>query len=292
MPSHRSAAAIADLRNFATGFFYKLPGAMNPTSELGSPARKSSSAEIPMSSLIEQLSSDPASVLENESAVRAISIASGALLMVPILKKRSALSFTAAAAGGAMIYYGATMGGTLAGLAGSRTADATQTIRQSITIGKSATELFALWLNHDVVSKVMYPFGHMESLGSDHVKSIIELPVGRVELEALLVEVRPNELVHWRTVSDSVLQVDERMHFSPAPQGLGTVATLNYEVDFSRLPAGEMLRSVSSFFERAPRSMLRKVLENFKSIAETGEIPTLERNPSARANHNGKGDLV
>jgi uncharacterized membrane protein len=245
-----------------------------------------------MSSLIEQLSSDPASVLENESAVRAISIASGALLMVPILKKRSALSFTAAAAGGAMIYYGATMGGTLAGLAGSRTADATQTIRQSITIGKSATELFALWLNHDVVSKVMYPFGHMESLGSDHVKSIIELPVGRVELEALLVEVRPNELVHWRTVSDSVLQVDERMHFSPAPQGLGTVATLNYEVDFSRLPAGEMLRSVSSFFERAPRSMLRKVLENFKSIAETGEIPTLERNPSARANHNGKGDLV
>lgn len=244
-----------------------------------------------MSCDLQQALRDPVSVLETESVVRAISLASGALLMVPIFKKRSGLSVTAAAAGGAMIYYGA-VGGSLISRADSRPAETKQTIRQSITIGKSATELFALWLDHDVVSKAMYPFGHMESLGSDHIKSFIKLPVGKVELEALLVEARPNELVHWRTVSDSLLQVNERMQFSPAPQGLGTVATLNYEVDFSRLPAGETLRAISSFFERAPRSMLRKVLENFKSIAETGEIPTLERNPSARSRHNGKGDLV
>lgn len=246
-----------------------------------------------MSSVIEQVSRDPASVLENEPAMRALSIASGALLMVPIFKKRSALSFTAAAAGGAMIYYGASKGSAMAiSPSDSSAAKTKQTVRQSITIGKSASELFALWLNHDVVSKVMYPFGYMTSLGSDHVRSTIELPVGKVELEALLVEVRPNELVHWRTVSESLIQVNERMHFSPAPQGLGTIATLNYEVDYSKLPAGAMLRAIGTFFERAPRSMLRKVLENFKSIAETGEIPTLERNPSGRANRNRKGDLV
>lgn len=245
-----------------------------------------------MSSFVERVSRDIAPAMECESVVRAISIASGALLMIPILRKRSAWSVTAAAAGGAMLYYGATTGGATVCSGDLRTVDARQTIRQSITIGKSAADLFALWLNHDVVSKAMYPFGYMESLGSDHVKSTIELPVGKVQLEALLVEARPNELVHWRTVSDSILQVNERMQFTPAPQGLGTIATLNYEVDFSKIPAGEMLRSISSFFERAPRSMLRKVLENFKSIAETGEIPTLERNPSARANHRRKGDLV
>lgn len=247
-----------------------------------------------MSSLAEQVTRDPASILECESAMRTLSIASGALLMFPVLKKRTAWRWTAAAAGGAMIYYGVSNAGSQLCPPADRSAavDAKQTLRQSITIGKSASELFALWLNHDVVSKVMYPFGYMTSLGSDHVRSTIELPVGKVELEALLVEAHPNELVHWRTVSESLIQVNERMQFSPAPQGLGTIATLNYEIDFSKLPEGRMLRSVSTFFERAPRSMLRKVLENFKSIAETGEIPTLERNPSARAKHDGKGDLV
>lgn len=236
-----------------------------------------------MSSLIEQVSRDPASVLENEPAMRAISIASGALLMVPILKKRSVLSFTAAAAGGAMIYYGASKGSRLpVSTSASSNVATKQTITQSITIGKSASELFALWLNHDVVSKVMHPYGYMTSLGSDHVLSTIELPVGKLELEALLVEARPNELVHWRTVSESLIQVNERMQFSPAPQGLGTVATLNYEVDFSRLPAGRMLRAISGFFERVPQKMLGRVLENFKSIAETGEIPSDKSSPSVR----------
>lgn len=247
-----------------------------------------------MSSLMEQVAREAAPVLESESAVRAISIASGTLLMFPVLRKRTAWSWTAAAAGGAMIYCG--VSNAAAHLCppaySSASISTTQTIRQSITIGKSASELFALWLNHDVVSKVMYPFGYMTSLGSDHVRSTIGLPIGKIELEALLVEARPNELVHWRTISESLLQVNERMQFSPAPQGLGTIATLNYQVDFSNVPAGGVLRAIGEFFERAPRSMLRKVLENFKSIAETGEIPTLERNPSARMRQDGKGDLV
>jgi uncharacterized membrane protein len=225
-----------------------------------------------MSTSIERVSHDPASILQCEPLKQAFSIASGAVLILLVLKKRSALRWTAAA-GGAMIYYAVNKRLATNYPAGSTHSLATkQTFRESITIDKSAAELFSLWLNHDVVSKVMYPYGYMTSLGPDHVRSTIELPVGKLELEALLVEARPNELVHWRTVSDSMLQVDERMQFSPAPEGTGTVATLNYEVDFSKVPAGEVLRAISGFFKRAPQSMLRRVMENFKSIAETGEI--------------------
>jgi uncharacterized membrane protein len=228
-----------------------------------------------------------------EPAERVLNLTSGALLMLPVLGKRSALRWTAAAAGGALIY---------CGLSGTRSASrlmppgATSTskhrIRQSVTIGRSASELFALWRKPDTLEKIRLPFEQLTVLGSDHLRWTRKFPVGSLEIEALLVEERPNELIHWRSTSSGPLQVDERMRFKPAPQDLGTEAALDYEVDFSRMPAGELLRSVSSFFHRLPQSGVKKVLENFKSLAETGEVPTLERNPSARPNGHRKGDWV
>lgn len=219
-----------------------------------------------------------------DPAERVLNLTSGALLMLPVLGKRSTLRWTAAAAGGALIY---------CGLRGTRSASrlieagcstvSKQRIRQSVTIGRPVSELFSLWRNPDTLEKVRLPFEQLTVLGSDHVRWSMKLPAGNLEIEALLVEERPNELVHWRSTSSGFLQVDERMRFKPAPQDLGTEASLEYELDFSRMPGGELLRSLSSFFHRAPQSAVKKVLENFKSLAETGEVPTLMRNPSGRA---------
>ncbi|HEV2327074.1 MAG TPA: SRPBCC family protein [Terracidiphilus sp.] len=229
-----------------------------------------------------------------DPAERVLNLTSGALLMLPVLGKRSPLRWTAAAAGGALIYCG--LSGTRSAsrlLAPGATANSKQRIRQSVTIGRSASELFTLWRNPGNLEKIRLPFEQLTVLGSDHVRWTMKLPAGSLEIEALLVEERPNELVHWRSTSAGPLQVDERMRFKPAPQDRGTEATLDYEVDFSRMPAGELLRPLSSFFHRAPQSAVKKVLENFKSLAETGEVPTLKRNPSARAiNGNGKGDWI
>lgn len=241
-----------------------------------------------------------------EPAERVLNLTSGALLMLPVLGKRSAIRWTAAAAGGALIYCG--LSGTRSAsrlMPPGPTANSKRRIRQSITIGRSASELFALWRKPETLEKIRLPFEQLTVLGSDHVRWKMKLPAGSMEIEALLVEERPDELVHWRSTSSGPFQVDERMRFKPAPRDLGTEAMLDYEVDFSRMPAGEILRSLSSFFQRAPQSAVKKVLENFKSLAETGEVPTLERNPSARAanghakangrgkaNGHGKGDWI
>ena len=143
------------------------------------------------------------------------------------------------------------------------------------------------------MTRVIYPLGEVKPFGSEHVQWSFRLPIGKIESEAILAEEEPARLVHWKTVPDSKLQIDEYMRFSPAPEDLGTVATLEYNVDFSRVPAGEALRAVTTLFEQAPRSAVLKILHNFKSLAETGEIPTLERNPSAREpKQHRKGDLV
>lgn len=248
-----------------------------------------------MSTSFQQSSIHSPSAPRASATERAFSVTSGALLMLPIFGKRSTLRWTAAAAGGALIYCG--MSGTRATsrlTAAKNGASSKQYIKRSITIDKSAGELFTLWRNTDVLTRVIQPFGELTAIGPDHLRWCLDLGFGpKIEFEALVTDERPNELVHWRTTPASMFQVDEYMRFRPAPNGLGTEATLEYEVDFSRVPAGEILHAISSFFERAPRTVAEKILRNFKSYAETGEIPTLDRNPSAR-NHKGyrKGDLV
>jgi len=138
----------------------------------------------------------------------------------------------------------------------------------------------------------MHPFADVEAIGPEHLRWSVRLPAGSLHGEALLVESIPNEVIRWRTTPTTSIEIEEVMRFFPAPQGLGTVASLEYTIDFSRVPAGPVLQAVTSFFKRVPRMALQKVLRNFKSFAETGEMPTLERNPSARATNNGKGDLV
>jgi uncharacterized membrane protein len=231
---------------------------------------------------------------------RAITIASGALLLAPVLRKRSIISWTAAAAGGALIYDG--VSGTCAvshklGLsAGSPTS---QRIHQTITIGKDAAELYALWRNPDTMTRLMRPWADISSAGENHIRWSIPLPIGpAITGEAIMIEERPNEMVHWSTMPDDGLQINEWFHLSPAPQDRGTEVTLEYLVDFSRIRGGRTIRAISSFFEKTPRIIIGKVLHNFKALAETGEIPTLERNSSARSqnepqvNNPWRGDLV
>jgi uncharacterized membrane protein len=234
------------------------------------------------------------------TAERAITIASGALLLAPVLRKRSIISWTAAAAGGALLYDGISGSGAVSHTLGLSSGSAsTRRLRKSITIGKSAAELFTLWRNPDTFTRLADRYADVSIIGENHVRWSVPLPAGQsLEGEAFMVEERPNELVHWSTLPDARLQVDEWFRLNPAPQNRGTVVTLEYEVDFSRLPGGRTLRAATTWFDTAPRVMIGKLLHNFKALAETGEIPTLERNPSGRAqnemqvNNRWRGDLV
>lgn len=218
-------------------------------------------------------------------------VVGGALLFTPMLRRRSLWRYGAAAAGSALIYNG--VSGTVSVtdyLTRSRVSRLNP--HQSITIGRSAADLFTMWRNPDVIARVMKPFGDVETLGTDHLRWRLSPLGSTIEVECTLAEERPGELVHWKSTPTSGFRVDERMRFQPAPQDRGTEVTLEYDVDLSRVPAGTTLGSLASLFEGAERTAIRKVLHNFKSLAETGEIPTLERNPSARANGKSNGDLI
>ena len=206
------------------------------------------------------------------TAERAITVASGALMFAPLLRKRTAMSWTAAAAGGALIVDGLSGACLLSHKLGlSAGSPTTQHLKRSITIAKDAADLYALWRNPDTFKRLARPYADVQAEGKNHVRWCIPLPMGQeLHGEALMVEERPDEMVHWSTPPDASLQIDEWMRLRPAPRNRGTEMTLQYKIDFSRVPGAPTLRAISSFFRKPARLLLGKVLDDFKDLAETG----------------------
>ncbi len=227
-------------------------------------------------------------------AERIGSAAIGAGLLMPLLKKRSTLSWTAAVVGGALLYRGASGHcGVYSALGISSAGSQPIETRQAVTIGKPADELYALWRQPEAFSRVMQDFARVTPLDQDHARWVVTLPGGHaVEFETEVVEERPGELVRWRTTESSRLQSEASLQFSKAEGDRGTVATLTIHFDSTRLPAGGLLRAAAKAVPSMSRAGVTKVLRNFKALAETGEIPTLAQNASARANDGRQGDRI
>jgi len=223
---------------------------------------------------------------------RVASVVAGTVLLLPLLHRRSLWRYGAAATGSALIYNGISGRVNVTDHLTSKISPSPQRVHQSITIGRSAEELSSMWRSPDVIAPVMRPFGDVEILGTDHLRWTLSLLNKTIAVECILAAERSGEFVHWKSVPTTGFKFDEYMRFKPAPQGRGTEATLAYEVDLSNIPAGATLRGLTAFFEGIAHTAIRKVLHNFKSLAETGEIPTLERNPSARVNGKSNGDLT
>jgi uncharacterized membrane protein len=223
-----------------------------------------------------------------EIAGRTLAIASGALMIFPILRKRSFWRCSVAAAGGALLYHGLNPSRGVRFRSSKEDTATVEHFTQTITIDRSAPELFALWRNPDVLARVVKPFGKLTVLSPSHLLWTITTPFGRFADETQLVEELPDELVHWQNAPDSKLRIDEYMRFRRSADGVGTEATLSYDIDFSSLPAGPAFRALASLLDLAAIGVIRRFLHNFKRLAEVAEVTPFEGNEFARnASTNG-----
>jgi uncharacterized membrane protein len=123
--------------------------------------------ESSMSALLSVPAINPSRPEQVRAVESALTVASGALMILPVIGKRSPLRWTAAITGGALIYRGVNHWRDTS--SGVRTRKWTSTIEhlsQNMTIGKSPVELFALWRNADILARVMEPFGEVTNLRS------------------------------------------------------------------------------------------------------------------------------
>lgn len=244
---------------------------------------------------------------------RAATAALGGTLLARGLRRRSPGGTAVALAGGWLLYRGVTGCGRSArtlvsaptGASGrsDRTgpgpsADAT-TVERVVTVRGDADELAGVWRDPERLTLVA---GHVLEVtagdddGGDGVvedegdegrlRWTVRGPLGRVlSWETRAVEERPGELLRWESVAGAAVPSEGEVRFDPAPGDRGTEVTLRVRFD---PPGGRFGDAAMGRFGVVPDALVGKTLRRFQSLVETGEVPTLEGNPSAR----GRGDLL
>lgn len=168
----------------------------------------------------------------------------------------------------------------------SGTSTEAMVVEQSITVDGAPEELGEYWRDPELLSEIV---GHFASVRQDETEAQhwrVEGPRGlSTSWECRLVEDRPEQLLRWESVEESSIPNEWSVWFKPAPAEDVTEVTLRVDFQPPGGPVGAMALERLGF---VPKTIVSKALHRFKSLAETGEIPTLEANPSGR----GRGDLV
>ena len=227
------------------------------------------------------------------AADRAASIAAGSLLVTRGIQKRSARSVFGAVLGAGLIYRGISGQSSLYHALNIDTAkkkkhgaeidENAPEFRRSITIAKSSEELCDLWSEPRILSQVMGHFADVTpkpngSAGVLHWSA--RGPFGQaVEWDTQQTREQGGRGIIWQSLPGAEFPSRGSVSFRPGPDGVGTEVTLHLQFE---PPLGEVGARVMRGLRKFPRSIAGQALRRFKSLVETGEIPTLATNPSGR----------
>lgn len=211
---------------------------------------------------------------ENKSTnERIFTAAGGAFLTVLGLKRGGLLGMIAAAAGGALLYKGASGRWPLddIGLQGSGNGDID--ISTSLIIHESRDVLYSYWRNLQNLPNFMKHLENVEEISEKRSYWVARIPggLGNIEWEAEIVREEENALLVWRSLPDSEIQNSGEVRFQDAPGGGTRVKTrISY-----RPPAGEVGELAAKFLNPAFSEIIKNDLRHFKDFMETGNF----RNP-------------
>lgn len=148
-------------------------------------------------------------------------------------------------------------------IAGRRQPD---TLSSAIVIDRPADELYALWRAPETLPVLMSHFATISILNRTDSLWRINTPLGSLlEWQARIVEEKPGEALHWRSLEGALIPNEGRLSFRPAADGTGTEVTLLIRFN---PPGGLVGRKISRLFDVFSQDMLAQTLHRFKKMAE------------------------
>ncbi|WP_157264396.1 SRPBCC family protein [Azohydromonas aeria] len=151
-------------------------------------------------------------------------------------------------------------------------------VRCALPIGLPPEELHRLWLDARAQRVVMAQLAEVSASGDLwHWKAHAKW-IGDVEWDSRIVVDDPGRRIAWQSTEGAELPNEGELVFGPGRPGWGTEVRLTWRFD----PPGGKLGDFVARLTHAPHAMGALVLRRFKSLAETGEVPTLEHNPTTR----------
>ncbi|MCK6545770.1 DUF2892 domain-containing protein [Myxococcota bacterium] len=214
---------------------------------------------------------------------RWISMIAGGALVVYGLTRRSIPGALVALAGGALVRRGVTAHCPVyerLRISGTTEGGMELSLDESITINRPREEVYAYFRNFENHPRFMRHLKFVSSMGDGRSHWALKVPGGPlVEWDARLVEDVPPELLRWESIEGSDLDHHGEVWFEDAPGDRGT----EIHVHWKYRPPGQ---GVGALFAKLGESIttttLRQELRRFKQIVETGEIATIQGQPSGR----------
>lgn len=223
---------------------------------------------------------------------RWLSVIAGTALAAYGLKRRSLGGLAIAAAGGALVFRGATGHCHVYGALGVSTAGDHQgqqvsvpygrgtQVEKSVTISAPADRLYAFWRNFENLPRFMENLESVTVIDEKRSRWAAEGPAGiAAEWEAEIINEVPNELIGWRSVEGSRVDNAGSVHFKALPGNRGTEVKVVLRYD---PPAGKLGAAVARIFGEDPAWQVQEDLRRLKMLIETGEIATTMDQPSGR----------
>lgn len=159
-------------------------------------------------------------------------------------------------------------------------------VSRSIIINESASNLYKIWRDPDQFSQIMGHFADVTATSEDRLKWTVHGPSDRdVSWETRIVAEEPGDFIRWESESDAMVPNHGSVHFKETAGDRGTEVTLSVRFE---PPGGTLGHEALKRLDMVPETLVGAALNRFKSLVESGEIPSLENNPSGR----GKGDLI
>ena len=151
-------------------------------------------------------------------------------------------------------------------------------IEKSITIGKSPTELYNFWRDFENLPKFMTHLESVRCVSVNRSHWIAKGPAGKlVEWDAEVYNEKPNELIAWRSLEGEITNAGSVRFEDAGERGTVVRVVLNYNT-----PGGKLSAFVARLLGGEPGQMIEDDLRRLKQILETGEIASIEGQPSGR----------
>ena len=212
----------------------------------------------------------------------------GGLLALYGLSRGSLGGLAAAAAGGALVYRGASghcpaYAGLGVDTAEGRHEAGPIRIEEAVTVGKPAGELYAFWRDLEKLPQFMQHLESVKNTGDDgkrsHWTARVPGGLGTVEWDAEIAEDEPNERIAWRSLPGADVHNAGEVRLAEKPGGRGTVVHVTLEY---RPPAGDVGAAAAGLLNPVFAQMIKEDVRRFKRLMEAGEIPTTEGQPQGK----------
>ncbi|HEY6813995.1 MAG TPA: SRPBCC family protein [Croceibacterium sp.] len=156
-------------------------------------------------------------------------------------------------------------------------------LAESVTINRSAEELYAFWRDPENLVQVMENVVAIEPLGPDRSRWTVKAPAGNeVSWESVITKEVPGCEITWQSAEGADVANSGRIEFRDAgARGTVVRAVIAYDP-----PGGAVGRMIAKLFQREPRIQTRRDLHRFKQLMEAGEIATSARNQRQREERN------